>query len=151
MLTECPNCFEDVLAKADGTCPACRSSIAGNSSENSSITKAQIRSGEPGLPDVCMLCGKDTAERMNFKLKMKNPRYETSYQFFGGILALAITWMADYVTGRMRIEIAISVPRCSSCGSEGKQPVVKRLDFDNRQATFLVDRAFRAALDKARS
>ena len=97
-----------------------------------------------------MLCGRVTMDRMNFKLKMKNPRYESTYQFFGGILALAMTWVADYVTGRMHIEIAISVPRCTACRSEEREPVVKRLDFDNRRVTFLVNREFRSALDKAR-
>ena len=64
----------------------------------------------------------------------------------GGI-GLLLTWLFDYVSGKMHQEIVLELPQCEECHQRGRGPRVKHLDFDRRIATFIVHRSFGRALE----
>ncbi len=69
----------------------------------------------------------------------------------GGGIGLLLTWLFDYVSGKMHQEIVLEVPQCEECHEQGCNPRVHHLDLDRRVATFIVHQSFKQALDALRS
>ena len=149
MVIECPLCFVDVLPMADGKCPACLGDTRKVSAESRCLTKTDLRHGQSDLPNICMVCGSPTERRIRFFEKAKNERYSTQPHQAGGGLGLLITWLFDYVGGKMHQEIEIRTPQCDECKKRKQNLRVQHLDFDRRMVTFVVHRDFARALKVA--
>jgi hypothetical protein len=145
ILIECPHCLGDVLPMADGRCPSCLADTRESSVEGGTFTKASLRHRDQRLPGVCLVCGAPTERRSQFSQKAKNQRYATNAQ--GGAIGLLLTWMFDYLSGKMYQEVALDVPHCDECQRRGRELRVRHVDFESRIVTFIVHRNFRTALD----
>ncbi len=150
MIIECPHCYGDVLPMADGRCPSCLADMTAASTEGGSFTKASLPHRAEGLPSVCMICGKPTRHRRRFSQRAKNERYATNPAQGGGGIGLFLTWLFDYVSGKMYQEIVLEVPECEECHRRGLDLRIHHVDFDRRVATFIVHRAFKQSLEAGR-
>ena len=146
-LIECPHCYVDVLPMEDGRCPSCLGDTREPSAESSSFTKVSLKHRTQGLPGVCLVCGSSTPQRKRFSQKARNERYTTNAQ--GGAIGLLLTWLFDYLSGKMHQEIVMEVPYCPDCQRQGRDLRVRHVDFEQRIVTFIVHRNFRAALDSS--
>jgi hypothetical protein len=146
LIVECPHCYGDVLPMVDGRCPSCLGDTRAPSADGGCFTKASIAHQAHGLPSICMVCGMPTQRRRQFSERAKNERYTANPRGGGGI-GLLLTWLFDYVSGKMHQEIVLELPQCEECYQRAREPRVKHLDFDRRIATFIVHRSFRRALD----
>src|SRR5436190_505756 len=145
ILVECPHCFGDVLPMSDGRCPSCFADTREPSADGGSFTKASLQHQAQGLPGVCLVCGVPTQQRRRFSQRAKNERYNTNAH--GGAIGLALTWLFDYLSGKMYQEVILEVPHCDECRRNGRDLRVRHVDFERRIVTFIVHRNFTAALD----
>ena len=150
MIIECPHCYGDVLPMTDGRCPSCLANTTAPPAEGGSFTKASLQHRAEGLPSVCINCGKPTPRRRRFSQRAKNERYATNPAQGGGGIGLLLTWLFDYVSGKMYQEIFLEVPECEECHQRGRDLRIHHLDFEGRVATFIVHRTFKQALEAAR-
>jgi hypothetical protein len=146
-IVECPHCYTDVLPMADGRCPSCLADTSAQSAEDGRFTKASLRHQAKWLPAVCVVCGMPTERTRRFSQRAKNERYGTNPARGTGGIGLILTWLFDYLSGKMHQEIALEVPQCEECHRRGRDFRVKHLDFDGRIATFIVHQNFRRALE----
>ena len=145
ILVECPYCFSDVLPMSDGQCPSCLADTREAPADGGSFTKASLQHRAKKLPGICLVCGAQTARRTQFSQRAKNERYTTSTQ--GGAIGLLLTWLFDYLSGKMHQEVALDAPRCDECERGGRGLRVLHVDFERRIVIFIVHRKFRAAFD----
>jgi hypothetical protein len=118
--------------------------------ERARFTKAVLPNGATSIPSLCIHCGTATSRTTRFHQKAKNERYGTNPDGGGGAVGLLMTWLFDYLSGKMHQEINIDVPHCGDCHFRDPDLRVTHLDFDRRVATFIVHREFRDALERAR-
>ncbi len=126
---ECPHCYADVLPMADGRCPSCLADTTASPAGGGSFTKASLGHRAEGLPHVCMVCGKPTERKRRFSQKTKNERYATNPAQGDGGIGLLLTWLFDYVSGKMHQEIVLEVPQCAECHEQGRDLRVHHLDL----------------------
>lgn len=122
MLTECPNCYNDVLVKSDGTCPACLRSVKDLAGTTPEWTKVTLRHGATSLPQICMVCGGASSQIVAFRRTAPNANYATDSNM--GVATGAAGFFAkvlDFISGKSHLEIALQLPRCASCSSQHRE------------------------------
>ncbi len=150
LMVECPHCYTDVLPMADGHCPSCSADLSLAKAESNWFTKVSLPHQAGALPNVCIVCGMPTERRTRFYQKARNERYGANPAQGGGGIGLALTWLFDYVSGKMHQEICLDVPQCDECNQKGRGIRVKHVDFERRVATFIVHQNFNRALEARR-
>jgi hypothetical protein len=122
----------------------------GDSDVRSPLTKVSLAHDTKPLPKICVVCGRATDMTASFQRRLRNPRYSLRPAFFrGGVVALLITWLFDYLSGRMYRVIALRIPQCDVCMGERRELRVLHTDFETAVATFVVRREFKDALDSS--
>jgi hypothetical protein len=139
-LVECVNCYETVIPKADGLCPACGQNAKQITDDDQAVReghwKAMIRVQEGArLPPICCSCATPT-ERL---VKIRRSRALGGESLFVRLVVSPIYWWDSKPTSR---DVTVYLPQCKACSR--KIPVKPMyVDFERGTMKFVVHRTFR--------
>ncbi len=147
IVEECPHCNRTVLPSAERDCPACHRSLDDLEGVDVTRTRATLRVSMK-LPQICCDCDEPTDQIEHVVLSRTvggSSLWEKAAVFAFMIPAVFVSFglfrsLGSLERGHVDL-IKLAVPRCEGCRARGVlRP--EHTDFENRSATFMVNRCF---------
>ncbi len=143
MLTDCPHCYARVVAKADGSCPACQRDLLSVANVDSMWVSLRVAQGDV-LPPVCSDCGEAT--QLATKVRKSKSDHDDATGWIAVVALGVLSWLAAaYFILRGIADtnlVEVKMPQCELCAANGR-PQPEYVDFGNARMTFVVHRNLR--------
>ncbi len=134
MIVQCKSCMNRVLPQANGRCPSCGNKVDCADETNRNLMVVLV-SEEQEMPDVCIVCGRSTSDRIDicYKIDAEGAAEQRAYAMsHGGLFG----FLMYKLFGIGKKTVAFSLPVCDPC-SKSQEVKVKGVDLDNHSMTLL--------------
>lgn len=150
MLVECPHCHALVLPMQRNTCPSCLKDVSDTTGADLSLVSLVVH--EPAIfPAFCFSCASPTTRYVEIVEEPVN-RGDSPLLKAMLVFAAIVTlrgWILGLSTRRSSQRMIVGLPQCEDCAQSGK-PKPERVDFRQREISFLVHRRFRDKVQELR-
>jgi len=144
-IVECPHCYTRVIARDDGSCPACGENTGDLSGTNPNETIVTVTPCQK-LPDCCMLCGQSGTKHYQIGGTSGDDITMSISASIVGFIAALFTGFGFFSLPRDDMPFSVKIPLCSRCARPLPRPI--HIDTENYQMRFLAHIQFRAEMER---